>query len=827
MTAPTIQERLESEKLTPMMRQYLSVKADNPSAIVLFRMGDFYEAFYEDAESCARLLDITLTARSKERDIPMAGVPHHAIDGYLARLVDQGQTVVIVDQVEDPKQAKGLVRREVTRVLSPGTYVDPNAPPRTTTYLTAVSAKRKGAAWGLAALDLSTGEFRATEGEHAETLLDELARLSTKEILYREAGLHEAVLSAVRDGLPSVTRTSITASDYPAAEARRQLEQHLGEDEMRGLKTVLSDLALEAAALALRYAEATQIHPEAPDLKGEASLRHIEPLRPYSAGLGLGLDLQAREHLELFATQGDGSRKGSLLFAIDEATTPMGGRLLARWLAYPLGDLSAIADRHDAVEALVAAPTRLDEAQRAMRGISDIERLLGRVTLGRGTPRDLAALRATLHQAPTVLTAIGMAVPKTASGGLLASLAAADPARDVADLLDAALIDEPSADATSPDVFRPGYDEELDRYAELSKDGKKLIAGLEAKEREETGIPNLKVKYNKVFGYYLEVTKTHLKLVPDRYIRKQTTVNSERYFTEPLKELETEVLSAEDKRVARSAALFSALLAKVADRVFVLRQLGQSLAEIDVLTGFARLAERRGWVRPELHDGLALEIVDGRHPVVEQVAEDLGERFVPNDLRLDEGERLMVITGPNMAGKSTIMRQTALITVLAHMGAFVPARQARIPLVDRIFTRVGASDDLSRGRSTFMVEMNETARILRSATERSLILLDEIGRGTSTFDGLSIAWAVAEHLHDHVGAKTLFATHYHELTEICRDKEMAVNRHVAVKEWNDEIVFLRKLLPSLVVGRRLKCCRPTREVPCLDLASKRAWQSDD
>ena len=780
-----------------MMRQYLSVKADNPSAIVLFRMGDFYEAFYEDAESCARLLDITLTARSKERDIPMAGVPHHAIDGYLARLVDQGQTVVIVDQVEDPKQAKGLVRREVTRVLSPGTFVDPNASPRTSTYLTAVaSGKRKGSRWGLAALDLSTGEFRATEGEHPEALLDELARLSTKEILFREAGLRDEYMSAIQEGMPLVTRTSVTAGDYPAAEARRKLEKHVGGDELRGLKTVLTDTALEAAALALRYAEATQIHPEAPDLKGKASLGHIEPLRPYSAGRGLGLDAQAREHLELFMTQGDGSRKGSLLFAIDEATTPMGGRLLARWLAYPLADLAKVADRHDAVEALVAAPSRLDDAQQALRGIADIERLVARVTLGRSTPRDLAALRSTLHRAPQVLTAIGMAVPKTGSGGRLAELAAVDPARGVADLLDASLIDEPSNDATSPDVFRAGYDEELDRFAELSMDGKKLIAGLESKEREQTGIPNLKIKYNKVFGYYLEVTKTHLKLVPDRYIRKQTTVNSERYFTEELKELETDVLSAEEKRVARSAALFSDLLAKVANRVVVLRQLGQSLAEVDVLTGFARLAERRGWVRPELHDGLSLEIVDGRHPVVEQVAEALGERFVPNDLRLDDDERLMVITGPNMAGKSTIMRQTALIAVLAHMGAFVPARQARIPLIDRIFTRVGASDDLSRGRSTFMVEMNETARILRSATERSLILLDEIGRGTSTFDGLSIAWAVAEHIHDHLGAKTLFATHYHELTEICRDKDRAVNRHVAVKEWNDEIVFLRKLLPG-------------------------------
>ena len=800
MTSPSIQDRLESEKLTPMMRQYLSVKADHPRAVVLFRMGDFYEAFYEDAEACARLLDITLTARSKERDIPMAGVPHHAIDGYLSRLVDQGQTVVIVDQVEDPKQAKGLVRREVTRVLSPGTFVDPNAPARVATYLTAVASSRRrknGSGWGLAALDLSTGEFRATEGDDDDALLDELSRLSTKEVLYREGGLSDPTLAALRQELPNVTCTAVDPHGFAGPDTRRAIEQHVGPDELRGLKTVVGGAALDAAGLALRYAETTQIHQEAPDLKGRASLGHVEPLKPYASGHGLGLDAQAREHLELFVSQGEGGRKGSLLHAIDEATTPMGGRLLARWLAYPLADRARIEARQDAVAALVAAPSRLDEAQGALKGMGDIERLLARVTLGRSHPRDLSALRAALEQAPVVLTAVSRAIPDDADdGGLLASLAAVDSGRSVADLLTAALVDDPSTDVTSPEVFRPGYDPELDRLAELALNGKKLIANLEAKEREETGIANLKVKYNKVFGYYLEVTKTHLKLVPDRYIRKQTTVNSERYFTEELKELETEVLSAEERRVARNTALYADLLAKVVEQVVVLRELAQSVAQIDVLVGFARLAEHRGWVRPHLHETLALEVVDGRHPVVERVADELGERFVPNDLRLDENERLMIITGPNMAGKSTIMRQTALIAILAHMGAYVPAREARIPIIDRIFTRVGASDDLSRGRSTFMVEMNETARILRSATERSLILLDEIGRGTSTFDGLSIAWAVAEYLHDQVGAKTLFATHYHELTEICRDKERAVNRHVAVKEWNDDIVFLRKLLPG-------------------------------
>ena len=648
----------------------------------------------------------------------------------------------------------------------------------------------------MAALDLATGEFRATDGDDDDALVDELARLSTKEVLFREGTLNPPTLEAIAASLPHTTHTAVTKGDYPPSEARRKLEAHVGADELTGLKTVLSSAALDAAALALRYAEATQIHPEAPDLKGRASLEHIEPLRPYSSSRGLGLDAQAREHLELFATQGDGGRPGSLLHAIDAATTSMGGRLLARWLAYPLADREGIEGRHDAVAALVAAPSRLDEAENALKGIGDLERLLGRVTLGRCHPRDLAGLRTTVQRAPDILRAAGGAVSEDQPSALLESLAALDPVSRTAELLDSALIDEPSTDVTSPDVFREGYDEALDRHAALARDGKNLIAGLEAKEREQTGIPTLKIKYNKVFGYFIEVTKTHLKLVPDRYIRKQTTVNSERYFTEELKTLETDVLSADDQRVARSIELYADLMTKVGAEVVALRSLAHGLAQVDVLVSFARLAERRGWVRPDMHDGLALEVVDGRHPVVEQVAESLGERFVPNDLRLDEDERLMVITGPNMAGKSTIMRQTALIAILAHMGAFVPARQAKVPLIDRIFTRVGASDDLSRGRSTFMVEMNETARILRSATERSLILLDEIGRGTSTFDGLSIAWAVAEHLHDAVGAKTLFATHYHELTEICRDKARAVNRHVAVKEWNDEIVFLRKLMPG-------------------------------
>lgn len=804
-----VEARLASPKLTPMMRQYLTVKSQYPGAIILFRMGDFFETFFEDAEECARLLDITLTARSKERDIPMAGVPHHAIEGYLARLIDFGRTVVLVDQVEDPKQAKGLVRREVTRVLSPGTYLDPNAPARTATYLVAIAfeaaSKRKkkpSSAFGLAALDLATGEFRATSGGDDDTLLDELARLGMREVLVSSADTERAAVRRIAQELPRVTVTPLD----DAAEKDAVLKAHLGAEEATAIARILPKEALVAAGMTLHYATEAQLRPEVPNVRGEASLSHVEVLRPYVPGDALVLDAQATTHLELVRSQGEGARKGSLLFAIDDAATAMGGRLLARWLLYPLNDVDRIRERQDAVASLIAAPTALDRLRETLAGVGDLERLVGRVVMGRANPRDLQLLVQTLGRAPALLADAAEASNATDGQGalgdgavasaVLANLAVIDPLEDVASDIGAALVEDPPVDLEKAQVFADGYDAELDRHADLSKNGKNKIAALEAKERERTGITSLKVRYNKVFGYYIEVTKSNLALVPEGYIRKQTTVNSERFFTEELKELETAVLNAEGQRVARTIVLFDELVIRVGRQVRRLRALAAALAELDVLSTFAKIAERRSWVRPVVDDGKGIAIVDGRHPVIEQLSLDLGERFVPNDVDIDDEERLVIITGPNMAGKSTIMRQTALIVILAHMGSFVPAKSARIGLVDRVFTRVGASDDLSRGQSTFMVEMNETARILRSATDRSLILLDEIGRGTSTFDGLSIAWAVAEHLHDVVRAKTLFATHYHELTELCRDKPQAVNRHVAVKEWNDEIVFLRKLLPG-------------------------------
>lgn len=810
-------------KLTPMMRQYLSVKEEHPGAIVLFRMGDFFETFFEDAVECARLLDITLTARSKEKDIPMAGVPHHAIDGYLQRLIEHGRTVVLVDQVEDPRQAKGLVRREVTRVLSPGTYVDPEEGTRTSRYLCALCwarpkarasrARKASADWGLAALDVSTGEFKATEGVEHDVLVDELGRLGACELLVDTAGETDPRLQAVRKAFPSLVITPREEGSDRGESGLPTLVRHFGAAEVAGFKTALGLLPLRAADCALGYVSDSWLLPEAPDRRGAPSLKHVERLAAYAPGDALALDAAAREHLELFRGRGSDS-SGSFLSSIDDTASAPGARLLRRWLAYPRKRHEPIRERQRAVAAFVGSPSALDDLRQAFREVADLERLLGRIVMGRANPRDLASLRASIGaSAPILAAAESVSRPASSpigdgeAGGLpasdpqpmrserLAALARVDRLPDVQAWLREALVESPAIELTGPQpVFREGYDELLDRAVEVARDGKHLIAELEAKEKQRTQIPSLKVRYNKVFGYYIEVTKANLHLVPETYVRKQTTVNAERYFTEELKALETEVLSAEDRRAERAQALFVALVERVGAESARISALAHALAELDVLATFAVLAERRDWVCPVVDDSLEIDIKEGRHPVIERCAEELEERFVPNDLLMGDSERLMIVTGPNMAGKSTIMRQTALIAILAHMGSFVPARSARLGLVDRIFTRVGAADDLSRGRSTFMVEMNETARILRSATDRSLVLLDEIGRGTSTFDGLSIAWAVAEHLHDRVGCRTLFATHYHELTELCRDKARAVNRHVAVKEWNDEIVFLRKLM---------------------------------
>jgi len=787
-TLERVRVRLESDKLTPMMRQYLTVKAEHADALVLFRMGDFYETFFEDAEDCANILDITLTARSKERDIPMAGVPHHSVDAYLARLIEVGRSVVFVDQVEDPKTAKGLVRREITRIVTPGTYLDATASSRSSNYLAGVvpHVKRRQTQWGIAVLDLSTGEFRATVVEDDEALTDELDRLGVKEVLHP-------------DSTPSPNVGVATKARPLGPDVRRVLAEHFGEAEAHGLAATLASLAVDAAGMVLEFVRATQLLPDARDVHGEANLSHVTQLVPYEAGAGLVLDTRTREHLELFRARGpDGV---PFVRCIDEAVTAPGGRLLARWTASPLRDLDAIRQRASAVEYLAERPSLLDRLRDEMKKLGDVERLVGRLALKRATPRDLVALAQALESAPGLFDAITSSRRETIDltreqpgAGRLDRIVETDPCADVAERARSALHEDPPAEPTQPGVFREEFDEQLAELARLSRSGKDLIAGVEARERERTGVGSLKVRYNKVFGYFIEVTKANLHLVPDDYLRKQTMVNAERFITPELERLEEQVLTAEERRQERAAELYRDLLRALEPDVPRLHRAAVALAELDVLCGLAAVASSRGWVRPRVDDAGLLRVEEGRHAVLELLEDRLGERFVPNDIEITPEERLVIITGPNMAGKSTIMRQVALIVILAQMGSFVPARSARIGIVDRIFTRVGAGDELSRGRSTFMVEMNETARILRAATPSSLVILDEIGRGTSTYDGLSIAWAVAEHLHDRVRAKTLFATHYHELVELANTRRFASNRHVAVEEVADGIIFLRKLV---------------------------------
>lgn len=800
-----VRARLEGEKLTPMMRQYLEVKIEHPEALVMFRMGDFFELFYEDAEEAARLLDLTLTARSKEKDIPMAGVPIHAVEGYLARLVELGRRVVLVDQVEDPKTAKGLVRRAVTRVVSPATFIGSGPDRVEEKVLVAVCfarrpprARKDRMSFGLAALDFSTGQFRATSGDTVDRLLDELARIAPREIIVLEE-------QRSHDGVQALAAASEVALHYvePREGAgggqttwwSRALSGCFDASEIESLTAMGAPERLAAAGLAIEYVTKTQLSDEAPDLVAAPTLRHIARLELYEIGEGLVLDAQCRAHLELFEEQGGGG--GGLLGAIDRCCTPMGTRRLRRWLAYPSRTLSVIRGRQDAVEVAARFDRVLRGLRQALAGVGDLERLLARVTLGRVGPAHLRALGELLSNVPELQAGFrefADAHPK--QDALWRALADVDPCQDVSERLLGALSDEPPAQLGAGEVFADGFDAKLDELAALARDGKRLMAEMESAERVRTGISSLRVRYNRVFGYFIEVTKANLHLVPGDYVRKQTTVNSERFFTSELKELEERVEGAEADYSERTAELFGVLVDDVRAATDRLLVLANALADGDVLSGWADLVLSGGWVRPVVDDSEALEIEAGRHPVVEAYTQRQGDTFVPNSLSVGTEPRMLIITGPNMAGKSTLMRQAAIIAILAHMGCFVPAGRARVGVMDRIFTRVGAGDEIARGRSTFMVEMAETARILRSATAKSLVLLDEIGRGTSTYDGVAIAWAVAEHLHDDIQAKTLFATHYHELTELCAERSGAENFQVEVREVDGEILFMRRLVPG-------------------------------
>jgi DNA mismatch repair protein MutS len=770
---------------TPMLQQYFRLKAEYPDVLLAMQVGDFYEFYGPDAEIAARELEIVLTGREDGSNgrIPMAGVPIHAYERYFAKLVQKGYRVAICDQIEDPKLAKGLVKRRVTRVLTPGTVVeDSMLDARANNYL--VAAVLGDPIHGLGVVDVSTGEFLTTEiaGEgRQQKLLDELFRLQPAEVLVPED--QEELIQTLREQL-SATITPVPLQEWVGREAREILLRHFGVESLRGFGCEEFTRGLDAAALALRYLQQNQM----------TALEHIRTLATYSVERFMYLDATARRHLELTQNLMDGTRRYTLLATLDSTCTPMGARLLKRWLDEPLLEPDAIAARLDAVEVLAQQSIRRDALRQMLRPLADLERLAARASTGTANARDLVALRQSLQRLPALYAEADallreLSQPPTLLATLAPRLA---PLSNLCALLERALVDDPPADLKSGGVIRDGYDPELDRLRQVRTDGKQWIAQLEAKERQRTGIPSLKVGYNAVFGYYLEVSKPHLNKVPAEYIRKQTLANAERFITPELKEQEAILLGAEERINALELELFSRVRGEVARCTPQLQSLAKAIAEWDVLCAFAENAVRYRYVRPVVDTEDRIHIIGGRHPVVERFSE---KPFVPNDCRLDPTQRLIILTGPNMSGKSTYIRQNALITLMAHIGSFVPAERAEIGLVDRIFTRVGARDELATGQSTFMVEMTETANILNNATPRSLVILDEIGRGTSTYDGLAIAWAVAEYLHA-IGCKTLFATHYHYLNELANRLEGVANYRVAVKEQGDRIVWLHKVLPG-------------------------------
>jgi len=763
-----------------MMKQYREAKRACPDAILLFRMGDFYELFYDDAKTAAGVLGLALTSRDKgDNPIPLAGFPHHQLDNYLGRLIAAGYRAAVCEQVEDPRQAKGLVRREVTRVVTPGTVTDEALlDPRASNYLAAIAGNPDDRRWplGLAWVELSTGRFVAA-GFPAAGLADQLARLAPAECLLAEGA---PPLAETPGGRMMLTRRPDWAFSHEAA--RSALAKHFGTSQLEGFgfdDSPADVQAIRAAGAILDYLVETQ----------RGSLDHVDRLVPYRTAGTLEIDESSRRSLELARTIRDGRREGSLLAVLDRSATAMGSRRLADWLANPLVELAPIVARHEAIEELVASMDVAGELRRSLGRVYDVQRLLARVATGRATPRDLSFLGRTLACLPEIKDRLA-----GCRCGLLRQLEGQiDLCVELRERLAAALVDECPLTSREGGFIRGGYHAELDELRTLAGGGKQWIAQYQAQESQRSGIPNLKVGFNKVFGYYLEVTNAHRDKVPTDYHRKQTLKNAERYITPELKEYEEKVLSAEEKAKDLEYALFIELReAAAADRARM-QATASALAEVDVLAALADLARERGYCRPEMLDEPVLEITDGRHPVLDLIEPE--GTFVPNDTAAGgPSGSILLITGPNMAGKSTYIRQVALITIMAQMGSLVPARAARIGLADRVFARVGASDELTRGQSTFMVEMIETARILNMATPRSLVILDEIGRGTSTYDGMSLAWAIVEHLDERLGCRTLFATHYHELTDLEQSLPRVKNLNVAVREWQDDVVFLHKIV---------------------------------
>ncbi len=776
-------------EMTPMMKQYMKIKAENKGSILFFRLGDFYEMFDEDARTASRELDLTLTSRDKdpaksaEEKIPMCGIPYHASDAYIARLIAKGYKVAICEQMEDPATAKGLVKRDIIRVVTPGTVIDAAClEDGQSNFLCGIFLDETRA--GVAFCDMSTGKTHLTAfsgDERVEHLLNELGRFSPVEAVLSDGAWDcQDLRKALEDRFSC--RVEHGGGRFRLEEAEKNIKKQFGEEAWGQLPAGNPAAALALGGL-LHYLYETQ----------KTDLSHINDLEYYEQGRFMELDLTARRNLELTATLRGKEKKGSLLWVLDKTRTAMGGRLLRSWLERPLLSPTEIRRRNGAVAALVDDTIHREELIRALTGIGDLERLIGRIVYGTAGGRDLVSLRSAIEKLPAVKEQLA-ALPDRRLQELSGEL---DTLEDLGDKVAQAICDDPPFSVREGGFIREGYNAEVDRLRGILSGGKGIIAEMEAKEKERTGIRTLKVGYNKVFGYYIEVSKSFLDQVPDTYIRKQTLVNCERFITQELKDLEHTVLTASDRVVALEYELFTALRQAIADEAHRVQASAAAVAEADALASFAAVAVHNNYCRPEVDLSGTIEIRDGRHPVVERMLS--GSLFVPNDTFMGEKEnRVSIITGPNMAGKSTYMRQVALIVLMAQMGSFVPASFARIGVVDRIFTRIGASDDLSAGQSTFMVEMTEVAEILRRATSKSLLILDEIGRGTSTFDGMSIARAVLEYCADPktLGAKTLFATHYHELTELENTLPGTVNYNIAVKTRGDDIIFLRKIVPG-------------------------------
>lgn len=768
--------------VTPMMQQYLDMKDQYSDCILMFRLGDFYEMFFDDAELASRELDITLTGRDcgLEERAPMCGVPFHAVDGYISRLISKGHKVAICEQVEDPALAKGLVKREVVKIVTPGTVTDSSMlDDKRNNYLACIYSKSP--MYGLAVVDVSTGEFsttRITWGNTQAKLFDELAKYSPAEILTNQALYQSAEITGLLRNRFNAYISPMEDQYFADQYVLDILTQKFGDNPLPG---DTSELSINASGALLTYLEQTQ----------KVGLEHIQKIVPYKLEEYMMLDLSTRRNLELTETMRDKGRKGTLLWVLDRTMTSMGARTLRRWLEQPLVNSGDIRERLDSVEELKDKFMVRMELRELFKRIYDIERLMGKVVLGNANCRDLIALKNSLGQLPYIKDILA----SCSSELILRDNSLMDKLEDLTDLIENSIADDPPVSVKEGGIIKSGWHEEVDKLRHATTEGKQWIASLEAEEREKTGIKNLKIGFTRVFGYYLEVTKSYFHLVPQEYIRKQTLANCERYVTQELKEMEETILGAEGKIIELEYQIFTEIREKIALQVGRVKQTAYCLAEIDVLCSLAEAADRENYCRPEVNGEGIIHIIGGRHPVVEKMLET--GAFVPNETLLDMDEnRLSIITGPNMAGKSTYMRQVALIVLMAQIGSFVPADTAAIGIADRIFTRVGASDDLAAGQSTFMVEMTEVANILENATPRSLLILDEIGRGTSTFDGLSIAWSVVEYISDteKVGSRTLFATHYHELTELEGHLTGIKNYCVAVKEKGDDIIFLRKII---------------------------------